>query len=184
MIASDVMTLKPRTIRANASIRTALDILWSNDVRHLPVVDEDDGLVGMLSDRDLGTLVKSFDGTVEALGPRRVSDFMSSDVISVDVDTELVEVIETLLEHRIGAVPVVDGEGALAGIISYVDLLRTYVSDLGPATTPGHAAAANKTRAKKPRAAAANKRRAKKPRAAVAKAKARPTPGKARAKSR
>ena len=57
---------------------------------------------------------------------------MRADVVSVDEEADLREVIETLLEQRIGAVPVVDGDGKLTGIISYVDLLRTYAGELEP----------------------------------------------------
>ena len=162
MIASEIMTPNPRTVRANASIRTALELLWSNDVRHLPVLDEEDELVGMLSDRDVGTVVQTFDGGLDALGPRKVGDFMSGGVISVTVETDLVEVIETLLEQRIGAVPVLDGEGELAGIISYVDVLRSYIDELAPAKP----AKPVKTKAKP----------------AKAKAKAKPAKAKAKAK--
>lgn len=124
MIATDIMTINPRTIRVTATIRAALEALGSLEVRHLPVVDDEGELVGMLSDRDL----KAFDnGAHEG---RTVGDVMSGGVVSVETDTDLEEVIETLLEQRIGAVPVVDGEGAVAGIISYVDVLRTYAGEL------------------------------------------------------
>ncbi len=82
----------------------------------------------MISDRDLGPLVRNYD---EAAG-RKITEYMSADIVSVEEDADLREVIETLLEQRIGAVPVVDGDGKLTGIISYVDLLRTYAGELEP----------------------------------------------------
>lgn len=130
MIATEVMTENPRTIRETDSLADALDALETMQVRHLPVVDEDGNLVGMLSDRDVGPLMRTFASTAEAergevsLATRRVSDVMSADVVTVDVDAEVNAIVETMLEQRIGAVPVVDGEGGIAGIISYVDLLR------------------------------------------------------------
>lgn len=131
MIAADVMTENPKTILATDSVRDALEVLQALEIRHLPVVDEEDALVGMLSDRDLGPLMRNYDEAAE----RMVGQLMSADVISVDLDAEVREVIETLLEQRIGAVPVIDGEGKVTGIISYVDLLRSYAGEL-PAPKP------------------------------------------------
>ncbi len=131
MIAADVMTRDPRTILDTDLVSDALEVLATLDIRHLPVVDDADTLVGMISDRDLGPIARSYDESSR----RRISEFMSADVVSVDEDSELREVIETLLEQRIGAVPVVDGDGKITGIISYVDLLRTYAGELEPDAT-------------------------------------------------
>lgn len=49
---------------------------------------------------------------------------MSSDTLSVDMDTDASEIAELMLENKIGAVPVTDIDGRLVGIVSYVDLLR------------------------------------------------------------
>jgi len=136
MIANDLMTENPRTIRATDPVGQALEALQSLEIRHLPVVDDDGELVGMLSDRDLGPLMKAFTEGVDAqrlivpLSNRRVSDFMSSDVVSIDTDADLSDVIDTMLEQRVGALPVVDGEGSVAGIISYVDVLRAVAGEL------------------------------------------------------
>jgi CBS domain-containing protein len=133
MIAADVMTENPTTIRQTDPISEAIDALQSLAIRHLPVVDDANNLVGMLSDRDLGSLMRTFaeeadaEGMVLPLSQRRVADYMSADVVSVEEDTDVSEVIETMLEQRIGALPVVDGEGNVKGIISYVDLLRAMV---------------------------------------------------------
>jgi len=130
VIAAEVMTENPRTILATDSVASALEALQSLEIRHLPVVDEENNLVGMLSDRDLGAVMKTFTEGEDAqrmilpLSQRRVADLMSGGVVSVDGDTALGEVIDTMLEQHIGAVPVVDGEGTVTGIISYVDILR------------------------------------------------------------
>lgn len=132
MIAEDIMTESPRTIRQTDTILEALDVLQSMQIRHLPVVDEEGELVGMLSDRDLGSRTSMFVEGADAeqaavpLGSRRVSELMSSSVVSVSVGTDLSAVIEAMLEQHVGAVPVVDADGAVIGIISYVDVLRTF----------------------------------------------------------
>lgn len=138
MNAADLMTENPRTIRPTDPVSEAIDALQSMEIRHLPVVDDEGNLVGMLSDRDLGPLMRSFTEGADAermilpLSQRRVVDFMSADVVSVDPDADVADVIETMLEQRIGAVPVVDGEGDVVGIISYVDVLRALGGELVP----------------------------------------------------
>jgi CBS-domain-containing membrane protein len=139
MIAADLMTENPRTIRVTDPVSEALDALQSMEIRHLPVVDDANNLVGMLSDRDLGPLMRTFtegsdaERLVVPLSRRRVAEFMSADVVSVDADDDVCDVIETLLAERVGAVPVVDGEGNVAGIVSYVDILRALGGELEPA---------------------------------------------------
>jgi len=165
MIAADVMTHNPRTILATDPVSDALEVLATLDIRHLPVVDESDTLVGMISDRDLGTLMRRYD---EA-SSEGISEYMSADVVSVEEDADLREVIETLLEQRIGAVPVVDGDGKIAGIISYVDLLRTYAGELEPG--PRRAPPAKKKAKAKAKAKASPKVKGGKKAKAVAKKK-------------
>lgn len=127
-LAIDIMTNDPRTIREDESVTDALELLEQLDVRHLPVVDDEGNLVGMLSDRDLRPLRSERDDE-DAIRRARtpVADVMTSAVVSVTSDAELEEVVELMLEHRIGAIPVVDGEGQVVGIVSYVDVLRAYV---------------------------------------------------------
>lgn len=141
MIATDLMTRNPRTIRATDDVADAVEALQQMEVRHLPVVDDQDELVGMLSDRDLGPLMRSSVEEADVVLPlsrRRVSDFMSAAIVCVDADADLVEIVETMLEQRIGAVPVVDGEGAVIGIVSYVDVLRSMLPAEATRTEPVH----------------------------------------------
>jgi acetoin utilization protein AcuB len=99
-------------------------------VRHLPVVDEQGELVGILSDRDLRSLRLPPAAAGETSGPpllrsrRPVADFMSGGVISVDPAAHVGEIIDVMLEESVGALPVVDEDGELVGIVSYVDVLR------------------------------------------------------------
>jgi acetoin utilization protein AcuB len=130
MIARDLMTPDPLTVTPQASIAEAWDLMRELAVRHVPVV-EDGVLVGMLSDRDLARVsiaqvlrVEGADALREEL-KTPIVEVMSTDVISVEPETEVGEVIGLLLEHKIGALPVVEaGTREVLGIISYVDVLR------------------------------------------------------------
>ena len=130
MIARDLMTPNPLTVTTQASIAEAWDVMRELAVRHVPVV-EDGVLVGMLSDRDLAQVniarVLGAEGADALRGGLKtpIVEVMSSDVISVEPETEVGEVINLLLEHKIGALPVVEpGTRDVIGIISYIDVLR------------------------------------------------------------
>jgi CBS domain-containing membrane protein len=130
--AGDIMTKNPRTIGVDASAGDAIEALQSIDVRHLPVVDRQGELVGMVSDRDLGSWARQFSEgedarrSIETLSAVGVADVMSSDPASVDMDADVDEIIETMLERKVGALPVVDDQRRVVGIVSYVDLLRAF----------------------------------------------------------
>jgi CBS domain-containing protein len=105
------------------------------DVRHIPVVDAGE-LVGMVSDRDVAYL--DLDRLLMAEGAAGlqrqlatpVISVMTSDVIVVELETGLSDVIGLMLEHKVGALPVVSpGTREIMGIVSYVDVLGA-VQDL------------------------------------------------------
>jgi CBS domain-containing protein len=135
LIARDLMTPAPRTVPATARLRMAVEILQSLDVRHLPVVDEEGALVGMLSDRDLRALSipcmigREYLGNLQTALDTTVATLMNGNVLSVDLEADAAEVVDLMLDHKIGAVPVTDADGALVGIVSYIDVLRSLPID-------------------------------------------------------
>jgi acetoin utilization protein AcuB len=125
MIVQDIMTAVPLSVEVTERLAAARAKLFEADVRHLPVVDRG-RLVGIISERDLPSdLVDPTARGGADRADRPISAFMSSDVLSVSPESELDEAIDLMIEHRIGAVPVVDADGdRLVGIVSYVDVLR------------------------------------------------------------
>lgn len=129
MIVEDCMSYSPFVAQATDSVGKVWRRLLEADVRHLPVVDAG-MLVGIVSDRDLQVALGSAPHAEPLLWAARVlerpiSTLMSGDVISVDAETEVAEVIDLMIDHKIGAVPVVETNSLkVIGIVSYVDLLR------------------------------------------------------------
>jgi acetoin utilization protein AcuB len=130
MIARELMTPDPLTVTPQASIAEVWDLMREADVRHVPVVQAD-ALVGMVSERDLARVDIARLLNTEGAGAVRdelatpIVRLMSSEVITVGPEADIGEVIELLIEHKIGAVPVVQEETReVLGIISYVDVLR------------------------------------------------------------
>lgn len=130
MIARDLMTPNPVTATPSASIAEAWDLMRELDIRHIPVVQAG-VLIGMISDRDLARLdfgrLLSGEG-MDAI--RRdlatpIVRIMRSDVIFVEPETEVGDIVELLVESKVGAVPVIVPETReVVGIVSYIDVLR------------------------------------------------------------
>jgi acetoin utilization protein AcuB len=126
MVVREVMSLTPVAVEVTESIASARAKLRDADVRHLPVVDRGT-LVGIVSDRDIPPVYLD-PGSLTPLGSTleaAISSVMSSDVLSTHPEAELSEVIDLMIEYKIGAVPVVETDSLkLIGIVSYVDVLR------------------------------------------------------------
>lgn len=132
----DCMTRRPTTIQADALVAGAADLMRSRRIRHLPVVDSDGRLIGIVTDRDLRQVI--FDASIrERLGPAadalrtlRVRDVMTWGVVSVRAGAELREAARIMGERKIGALPVVEND-RVVGIITESDVLRALVDVLG-----------------------------------------------------
>ncbi len=129
-LAKDVMVAQVLVARADDTLLDAAHRLLQNNIRHLPVVDGDGRLIGMLSDRDvrsaLGDPKHLLDrgklrGHFEAM---RVGQAMTADPSSVSPETSIDEVSALLVSQRLSTLAVTDDQMRVVGVISYIDLLR------------------------------------------------------------
>jgi acetoin utilization protein AcuB len=128
VLATEIMTENPVTAKEDMTAEEAMRLFYELDFRHLPVVRGAE-LVGMLSDRDLQrfSAEKTDDPTTTLAQAREatIGQLMNTNPVRVDPETEVSEIVELMLMHRVGAIPVSDPDtGVLLGIVSYVDLLR------------------------------------------------------------
>lgn len=130
MNTREIMTPNPITVSPKATLAEVWDLMREMEIRHVPVV-ESGALVGMLSDRDLARLDLTRVLAVEGVGALRrelsapIADVMSGDVIVVEPETGLDDVLDLLIEHKVGALPVVEPDTReVVGILSYIDVLR------------------------------------------------------------
>jgi CBS domain-containing membrane protein len=127
----DVMTQEVTTLKRNDQLSLANDIMQLGRVRHLPVLEDDGRLAGILSQRDLfrGALAHALGYGQHAqrkmLDSLLVKEVMSSDVITTGPDTPLIEAARVLLERKIGCLPVVEG-GQLVGILTEADFVAIF----------------------------------------------------------
>lgn len=132
LTAADAMSEPAVAVGPGDSLLEAARLMVDHQVRHLPVV-EDGEVIGMLSDRDIRTVAGDpvrFADSREDAGTRMASvrDAMATTVVTVRGDRPLAEVANELVDERFGALPVVDGDGRLLGVISYVDVLRAFAA--------------------------------------------------------
>ena len=114
--ADDIMTPDVVAVRPDTTIEQAIDLFEQHGVSGLPVVDDENRLLGMITEYDLLQSIR----TLEMRGV--VADFMTRDVITVEHHAPLVDIVNTLLSSRIRRVPVIN-DGKLVGVIARRDLL-------------------------------------------------------------
>jgi acetoin utilization protein AcuB len=128
---SDVMTRDVTTVFEESNLQQVLSILGPYRFRHLPVVDGT-RVVGILSQRDLLQVTsQGLDKTPAAklrearvLEQTFVRDVMNGKVVTIQPDAPLAVAAQSMLENRVGALPVVDEQDQLLGIVTESDLLR------------------------------------------------------------
>ena len=126
------MTTAVITVYPDALLDEALAQMRDADIRHLPVVDRRRRLVGILSDRDLLRQSGKPHGS-----RHRVDEAMTRNVVSVGPATLASEAAALLIDNKIGALPVLDEELALVGVVTETDFLRIALEALGGAGIDG-----------------------------------------------
>jgi acetoin utilization protein AcuB len=134
MLVRDRMTPNPTTVRPNSDPMAARMLLRYNNFRRLPVVDESGQVVGIVTDSDLELFLATAPSPGVVKRQYRVDQMMTTPVITVSPDYPLEEAAQLMLKHKIGGLPVVEGE-QLVGIITRDDILAQLVEALGGETT-------------------------------------------------
>jgi CBS domain-containing protein len=129
----DVMTKDALTVTPTETIGQADELMNTNKIRQLPVVQGKD-LVGIVTDRDIrsflsGSLLEGVEAREEALNTK-VREIMTTEPMTLSPDDDLQEAIEIMIDEKIGGIPVVDEAEGLVGIVTYVDVLRCFLNRL------------------------------------------------------
>jgi acetoin utilization protein AcuB len=132
----DVMTPSPVTLDTGATIGEAEEIMNERGFRQVPVVDQKE-LVGIITDRDIRSFLS---GRIfgapeerEIAMNTKIDRVMTTAPVSLAPSDELTDAIELLIEQKIGGIPVIDEDGELVGIVTYVDVLSCFLDLLeGP----------------------------------------------------
>lgn len=119
MKVKEVMTPDAKSIWITQSLADAAKEMWENDCGALPVVKEHK-VVGMLTDRDICMAGAMRDCSLSQIS---VEEIMNKQVFAAKVDEDVKHVLETMREHKIRRLPVLNLEGELAGIVSMNDIV-------------------------------------------------------------
>jgi acetoin utilization protein AcuB len=129
----DVMTAKPITIRADKSLRAALELMHEHEIKHLPVLSAQNHLIGVLSDRDCRHalnspfILRERWQDEELTRTVQVRSIMTPAPIVVEPQMAADEAARLMLQSRIGCLPVMRGE-SLVGIITRSDMLVAFMN--------------------------------------------------------
>ncbi|GAB0169637.1 acetoin utilization AcuB family protein [Lysinibacillus sp. CTST325] len=137
MIVEEIMNDEPYTLAPTNTVVEALKFMREKKVRHLPVVDEEHHVLGVITERDIKEALPS------SLREEPNSPVFNAKVEEIMIKNPIVghpldfveEVALTFYESKIGCLPIVSG-GKLVGIVTTTDLLYTYI-ELTGATEPG-----------------------------------------------
>jgi len=136
MLVKDRMTSDPLTITTDTSLKDALELIRSKPFRHLPVLDENDKLVGIVTEKSLVYAAPTPTTTLSVfevdyiLARTKVGQIIQGPVVTVGPDLPLEEAARVMVDHRIGCLPIVEDD-KLIGIISDTDIFRVFVEGLG-----------------------------------------------------
>jgi len=143
MFVSRSMTQKVVTIDKNADILEAKELMEQYQIRHVPVVEPDGLLIGMITDRDLRSALpstffkKDKKAVKKAVAPSiKVKEIMAQNLVTLSPMDTIQDALLLIQKTLVGALPVVDKKDKLLGIISVRDLLRAFINVLGIGT-PG-----------------------------------------------
>lgn len=126
----DVMSRDLLTLGQRQSLSLAGELMSMRHVRHIPVVDDDEHLVGLVTHRDLLSAQHSALSGASPLELKvAVADIMREDIWTITPEARLVDAAQTLADHRFGCLPVVE-DGRLVGILTEADLLTLLVDRL------------------------------------------------------
>jgi CBS domain-containing protein len=140
LTVADMMTARVVVARAAMPLKEAASVLATHHISALPVLDPDDRLVGMVSERDL--LAKQAHPLPEPVRwwqrrrTRReirraagdtVGHVMTTDPVTIAPNLPLAEAARRMTDHELKHLPVIDDKGALVGIVSRADLLGAFL---------------------------------------------------------
>jgi acetoin utilization protein AcuB len=138
MFVSRSMTRKVITAEPETGIFKAQELMAKSKIRHLPVIDPNGRLIGIVTDRDIRSALPfeffkqhPTEEEKERFSKLQIKDIMSKNPITISPTYTIQDALLMIQDAKVGALPVVDEENRLKGIISVRDLLRAFINVLG-----------------------------------------------------
>lgn len=120
MLVRDCMNTRPVIIHGRDDYKNAFRIMESNTLHHLPVLDDHEQLVGIVSDHDLSLAAARY-----LMGDVEVAEVMHRDVVTVTPGMRLDEAASLMASHHVGGLPVLGANGTVVGMLTKADILKS-----------------------------------------------------------
>jgi len=119
MTARSIMTIDVFSVRKDASISEAIEVMLRNQISGLPVVDEDMMLLGIITEKDV---LKVYENPAEA-NDLAVESLMTTPAVFFDENETIANICDCLIHHDFRRVPVTS-KGKVVGLVSRPDILK------------------------------------------------------------
>lgn len=120
-VAEQIMSAPVVTMHVEKTVADAWKIMQQHGFRHLPIIDHKHCLQGLISDRDL--LRAGIDN-------RALAEVMQTKVLSAAKNTSIRDIAEVMTNYRIGALPLIDGNNHIEGIVTRHDILKAVMHQM------------------------------------------------------
>ncbi len=128
-LVKDLMTPEPLTVGPNETVHAAAELMTTRRIRHVPIVDVDSRLLGLVSQRDLlrAAWMLSTDNEPESWRNVAISEVMRTEVDTAQPSDTAADAARQILSSKRSCLPVVDAQGILVGILTEADYVRRSV---------------------------------------------------------
>ncbi|HEX5604822.1 MAG TPA: CBS domain-containing protein [Pyrinomonadaceae bacterium] len=120
MKVKEIMAPNVKAIWLTESLTDAARLMWENDCGVLPIIKDGKKVIGMITDRDICMAMAMRDQRPSGIS---VEEVMTGQVYSVGPEDDIDQALQTMQEHKIRRLPVVNGESELEGMLSMNDVL-------------------------------------------------------------
>lgn len=137
MLVRDRMSAPAQTIRQDTPFQDAVKLMREKGFRRLPVVNNRNELIGIISERDLLHASPSPATSLSIwemnylLWKLKIEELMTRKVVSISPDVPVEEAAHLMVTNKIGGLPVVDDQNHVVGVITETDIFKTFVEMLG-----------------------------------------------------
>lgn len=128
ILASQIMKRPVVSLSQDATLKEAWELISRRRFRHVPIINKEGKLVGIISDRTLLNETSQFNPNA-AQGDRVkiVKDIMVTKVLTARPETDIGYIAKVFIEEKVGGMPIVDHQGLVVGMLTRSDILRTLV---------------------------------------------------------
>lgn len=120
MKAEDVMTRNVKSCRPETNLSQAAALMWDYDFGAMPVVDDENRVMGMITDRDIAIAVATKGRLATEIN---VDEVMSGNVYACALNEDISSTLKTMRREKVRRLPVIGNDGKLTGILSINDIV-------------------------------------------------------------